>query len=68
MSAGTAELFFERIAKWVAEMRTIDGNIVDMYDEQNGVHDTFFVGDLMGFSDSAWLVAAKMADFVSSCE
>lgn len=64
MSAGTAELFYERIAKWVIEMRGIDGNTVEIYDEKNAVHDTFFVGDLMGFADSAWLVAAKMAEFV----
>lgn len=50
--------------KWATEMRGIDGNTVEIYDEKNAVHDTFFVGDLMGFADSAWLVAAKMAEFV----
>lgn len=65
MSAGTAELFFERIPEWAVEMSSVEGNTVDLYEEKNAPHDTFVVGDLMDFADSAWLVAAKMAEFVN---
>lgn len=64
VNAGTAELFFERITQWATEMRGVDGNVVELHNEEGAVHDTFFVGEMMGFEESAWAVAAKVAEFV----
>ena len=64
MNAGTAEIFFERITQWVEEMRGVQGNVVELHKEEGAVHDTFFIGELMGFEESAWNVAAKVAEFV----
>lgn len=56
-------MFFERITKWVSEMRET-GNVVEFYMEENAVHDAFFVCELTGFEDIAWNVAHEMAGFV----
>jgi acetyl esterase/lipase len=63
-NAGSAELFFERITRWADQMRGIEGNVVELHHEQAAVHDTFLVGELLGFNDSAWEVAAKVGEFV----
>ncbi|KAK2600550.1 hypothetical protein N8I77_010077 [Diaporthe amygdali] len=65
VNAGTAELFYERITKWASEMREA-GSVVELHIEENAVHDTFLVGDIIGFADSAWGVATKMAEFTST--
>lgn len=64
MNAGTAELFYERIKQWTREMRGVEGNVVELHSEEDAVHDTFFVGELMGFERSAWDVAARISEFV----
>lgn len=64
VNAGTAELSFERITQWVEEMRGVEGNVVELHNEEDAVHDTFVAGDLLGFEESAWDVAAKVAEFV----
>lgn len=64
VNAGTAELFFERITRWAMEMRDIEGNVVELHHEDDAVHDTCFVGPLMGFEESARDVAAKVAEFL----
>lgn len=65
VNAGSAELFFERITKWASEMRGA-GSVVEFYIEENAVHDTFLLGDIVGFEDSAWKVASEMAQFVAN--
>ncbi|CAJ2511497.1 Uu.00g071220.m01.CDS01 [Anthostomella pinea] len=62
--AGTAELFCERITRWADEMRGVEGNVVELCYEEGAVHDTFLVGELLGFERSAWEVAAKIGEFV----
>ncbi|KAI1368341.1 alpha/beta hydrolase fold-3 domain-containing protein [Xylaria arbuscula] len=64
-STGTAEMFYERILKWADEMRSIQGNEVEVYHEQDAVHDTFLSAELLGFETSAWEVAQKIGEFVS---
>ncbi len=64
VSAGTSELFFARICRWATEMREVKGNTLELYLENDAVHDTYFVGQLMGFEDSAWKVADQVAKFV----
>jgi acetyl esterase/lipase len=63
-NAGSAELYVERITRWADEMREIDGNVVEMHHEHAAVHDTFSVGEVLGFEKSAWKVAAKIGEFV----
>ncbi|KAK7733686.1 hypothetical protein SLS53_008153 [Cytospora paraplurivora] len=64
VNVGTAELFYERIKLWVKEMREVKGNVVELHEEEGGVHDTFLIAEVMGFEESAWDVAAKVAEFV----
>lgn len=64
MNAGTAELSLEFITQWVEEMRGVKGNVVELHFEEDAVHDTFFAGELLGFEESAWNVAAKVGEFV----
>lgn len=66
MNAGTEELFFERISRWAVEMRGIEGNVVELNHEADAVHDTFLIGQVIGFGESAWGVAAKVAEFVQN--
>ncbi|KAI0481576.1 alpha/beta hydrolase fold-3 domain-containing protein [Xylaria cf. heliscus] len=63
-NAGTAELFYERIIKWVDEMRGIDGNEVELNHEEAAVHDTFLTANLLGFERTVSEVAAKIGEFV----
>ncbi|RYP08232.1 hypothetical protein DL764_002047 [Monosporascus ibericus] len=64
VNVGTAEMSFELITRWADEMRGIDGNVVELHHEQAAVHDTFLMGELLGFEESAWEVAAKIGEFV----
>jgi hypothetical protein len=57
-------MFFERITIWAAEMRAVDGNVVEIYHEQDAVHDTFLIGHIAGFDESATEVAVKATGFV----
>ncbi|KAI0112240.1 alpha/beta hydrolase fold-3 domain-containing protein [Nemania sp. FL0031] len=63
-SAGTEEMFYERIVKWVDEMRGIKGNVVEIYHEEGAVHDSFLSGPLFGFEESADKVAVQIGEFV----
>ncbi|KAI8624563.1 alpha/beta hydrolase fold-3 domain-containing protein [Xylariaceae sp. FL1651] len=63
-SAGTAELFYDRILEWAEQMREVDGNTVEVLHEKGAVHDTFLSGGLLGFEKSAWEVAARAGEFV----
>ncbi|KAJ5559774.1 hypothetical protein N7513_002173 [Penicillium frequentans] len=66
VNAGTSELFFEHITRWAVEMRGIEGNVVELHHEEDAVHDTYLIGQLIGFEESAWGVAAKVAEFVQN--
>ncbi|KAJ5556322.1 hypothetical protein N7494_000237 [Penicillium frequentans] len=66
VNEGTSELFFERITRWAMEMRGIEGNVVELHHEEDAVHDTYLIGQLIGFEESAWGVAAKVAEFVQN--
>lgn len=65
-SAGAAEMFFERILQWAGEMRGVPGNRVEACEEEGAVHDSFFVGELLGFEESANEVTAKAGRWVRS--
>ncbi|KAK7755335.1 hypothetical protein SLS62_002561 [Diatrype stigma] len=66
-SAGSAEMFYEHIQRWVEEMRAVEGNVVELYHEHAAPHDTFLVSELLGFEESAWAVVAKIGEFVRHC-
>ncbi|EGX93048.1 alpha/beta hydrolase fold-3 domain containing protein [Cordyceps militaris CM01] len=66
VNVGTDEVLFRQIEKWTNEMRSVQGNKMEVNYEQHAVHDTYFVGHLFGFEESAWAVASKVADFVES--
>ncbi|KAI0014884.1 alpha/beta hydrolase fold-3 domain-containing protein [Xylariomycetidae sp. FL0641] len=66
-SAGSAELSFEHIARWADEMRAVKGNKVELFCEKDAVHDTLLIGEVLGFDESAWKVAASIGEFVRKC-
>ncbi|KAI0403682.1 alpha/beta hydrolase fold-3 domain-containing protein [Xylaria palmicola] len=66
-SVGSAELLYQRVKRWAAEMSGVEGNTAVMYHELDAVHDTFLVAEMLGFERSAWDVAAKAGEFVRSC-
>ncbi|KAI1127084.1 alpha/beta hydrolase fold-3 domain-containing protein [Nemania abortiva] len=63
-NAASAEFLYLDINRWVDEMRGVSGNVVELNHELDAVHDTFLVGELFGFEQSAWEVAAKIGEFV----
>ncbi|CAN8104827.1 unnamed protein product [Discula destructiva] len=64
VNAASAELLFDMIVEWSVEMRGVQGNVVELNIEEDAIHDTILVGDLLGFEDSAIHVAARVGEFV----
>ncbi|KAJ6002566.1 alpha/beta hydrolase fold-3 domain containing protein [Penicillium sp. IBT 35674x] len=54
------------VSLFAVEMRGIEGNIVGLHHEEDAVHDTYLIGQLIGFEESAWSVAARVAEFVQN--
>ncbi|KAI1865287.1 hypothetical protein JX265_005596 [Neoarthrinium moseri] len=63
-SAGTAEIFYDPVERWTEEMKQIEGNKVVFHAEDAALHDTFLLGDTLGFEESARDVIAAMRSFV----
>ncbi len=64
VNTGTAELFIGTIWSWVEEMSNVSGNTVEIHYEAAACHDTFSVGNLLGFEESARKVTTKIKHFV----
>ncbi|KAI1819939.1 alpha/beta hydrolase fold-3 domain-containing protein [Xylaria intraflava] len=64
VNAGSAEIFYGRVVKWADEMRKVPSNVVEIHHEEAAIHDTFLLGEMVGFEKSAWDVAAKVGEFV----
>ncbi|GAW18435.1 hypothetical protein ANO14919_079100 [Xylariales sp. No.14919] len=64
VNVGSAELLYGHITSWVEEMRGIDGNVIEVHQEEDAVHDTFLVAELLGFEKTAWEVAERVGEFV----
>lgn len=64
INVGTSELGVGAITHWAEEMRGVEGNKVVLHHEKDAVHDTYLIGLLMGFEESAWIVAGRVAEFV----
>lgn len=67
VSAGSAELLYEKIVRFAEEMGGVEGNEVELFREAEAVHDTIAVGEILGFEDSAWEVAVRAGEFVGRC-
>ncbi|KAF7531194.1 hypothetical protein G7054_g9119 [Neopestalotiopsis clavispora] len=65
VNVGTAEIFFDDIKKWVEEMKQVEGNVIELHQEDAALHDTFLVAELLGFEDSARKVISATGDFIS---
>lgn len=63
VNSGTGEVFDTNITRWVSEMKD-KGNTVEIHKETNACHDTFLLGDLLGFEASARDVASKAGQFI----
>ncbi|KAH9997689.1 alpha/beta hydrolase fold-3 domain-containing protein [Xylariaceae sp. FL0662B] len=63
-NAGSAEIFLGAIARWAEEMRQVRNNDVELNLEDAACHDTFLLGEVLGFEDSAREVADKIGAFI----
>lgn len=63
-SAGTAEVFHDVVQQWTEEMKKVDGNKIVFNQEEAALHDTFLVGALLGYEESAKTVVAAMKSFI----
>ncbi|XXG94018.1 hypothetical protein Hte_000269 [Hypoxylon texense] len=64
VSVGTAEIFHGAVTNWVEKMKELPENSVELYNENGASHDTFYSGNLIGFDESARVVAAKIREFL----
>ncbi|KAI2632878.1 alpha/beta hydrolase fold-3 domain-containing protein [Xylaria nigripes] len=64
-NTGSAEILFIGILEWTEQMRKVPGNVIEVNVEEAAPHDTFLVGEILGFEKSAWDVAAKIGKFVA---
>ncbi|KAI1330287.1 alpha/beta hydrolase fold-3 domain-containing protein [Xylariaceae sp. FL0255] len=61
---GSAEIFDANITQWAQEMKN-EGNAVEIHREVNAPHDTFLLGEFLGFEESARDVAVKVGSFIA---
>ncbi|RYP16762.1 hypothetical protein DL765_004939 [Monosporascus sp. GIB2] len=64
VNVGAAEMLEVDIAPWVEEMRSLPGNSVEVNYEADAPHDTLLLGEMLGWVDSAQVVAAKIGVFI----
>ncbi|CAJ2508915.1 Uu.00g139410.m01.CDS01 [Anthostomella pinea] len=64
VNTGSAEVFLDDNTRWVDEMKKVEGNSVELHLENAAVHDTFLIGERLGFDASARDVASVLRDFV----
>ncbi|KAI0387390.1 alpha/beta hydrolase fold-3 domain-containing protein [Hypomontagnella monticulosa] len=65
VTIGTTEILLDAATAWVKMMKDIPENSVELYRENGASHDTFLVGELIGFEESVRVVAAKIREFLS---
>ncbi|KAI0394883.1 alpha/beta hydrolase fold-3 domain-containing protein [Xylariaceae sp. FL0594] len=61
---GMKEVFCDDIARWAEEMKGAGGNVLEVHKEENACHDTFLLGGITAFEESAGQVAALARRFV----
>ncbi|KAI4180492.1 MAG: hypothetical protein LQ346_006978 [Caloplaca aetnensis] len=57
---GSLEILAADIVKFADGMRSIEGNEVELHEDEDTPHDIFLVGGLLGFQDKAEKMAAAM--------
>ncbi|KAH7308949.1 alpha/beta hydrolase fold-3 domain-containing protein [Stachybotrys elegans] len=67
VSVGAEEILRDSIILWAEQMKSVHGNAVDVYLEEAALHDTFLLGALLGFEESADKVAEQVGAFVRGC-
>ncbi|OTB07855.1 hypothetical protein M426DRAFT_317744 [Hypoxylon sp. CI-4A] len=64
INTGTAEVFYSGHLRWASAMRGVGGNMVELHEEDDACHDTFLLGERLGFEESAQSVAARVGEFI----
>lgn len=64
VTIGSVEILCPQGAKWVDEMRSVEGNKVEVNFQEDAPHDVLFVGDKMGWDESVVEVIKKIGKFV----
>ncbi|CAI6098778.1 unnamed protein product [Clonostachys chloroleuca] len=64
VNVGTAEIFLGDIEKWVKEMQKVEGNQIDFHKEDAALHDTFLLGNVLGFEESALEKMRVLGEFI----
>ncbi|KAK8028525.1 hypothetical protein PG991_005581 [Apiospora marii] len=67
VTVGSDELFEADIALWAEEMDRVEGNDIWLRYEENAPHDTLLVGAMLGWVDSAEMMAHLISTF-AKCE
>jgi acetyl esterase/lipase len=68
VNVATEEVFFDNIVRWVAQMRGSGGGGIELHHEEGAVHDTFLIGNRIGFEESAREATSAMAAFVRTIQ
>ncbi|KAI2611422.1 alpha/beta hydrolase fold-3 domain-containing protein [Hypoxylon fragiforme] len=66
-SSGSAEIFFEDVGRWAEEMKAVEGNRIEFYEEVDACHDSMITSPALGFADSAHKVVDNIAAFMRRC-
>lgn len=64
VTIGSVEILCPQGAKWVDEMRSVEGNRVEVNFQEDAPHDVLFVGDKTGWDESVVGVMKKIGKFV----
>lgn len=64
---GESEALGGDIVDWAEEMRAIRTNQVELYCDIAGIHAALFVGEAMGWEQSARDISSKVGEFTSTC-
>lgn len=64
VQVGTAEVFYPDILDWVKKMEAVQGNIVELHESPDAMHDIFTVGGDFGLPEMAREGARKAAAFL----
>lgn len=61
---GEVEVLYDSTIEFANQMRSIDGNRVDLYEVPKAPHDIFFVGHVLGWSKELDTAAQSAAEFL----
>lgn len=64
VTVGSAEVFVTQGAKWVDEMRAVEGNRVELDFQEAAPHDMFLTGDQFGWDETVTKAVRKVGKFV----